>query len=174
MKATLKLNQQKLNRIPSIIRKEVTKELRSKEIRGALGEIVAEEIKQTDQGFPSPGTLDFRERYDTLNKTDPEYNRFQIKMVFTGELLKDLARNVRLSTEGGKIVFTFLNSDKKHKKYQGKTKKIGSQSPYSVIAKGLNDLGYKYPFITDKALSMAREFVRKTILEKLKRTFRVK
>jgi hypothetical protein len=174
MKAKLTIDQKKLNKIPATIRKEITKELRQKEIRQEIGDIVAETIKDEIAGAPAPLTLKWRERYDSLNKTDEKYGRFKINFTFTGELLRDLARNVKLSTVAQKIVFLFQNSDRKHSKYQGVTKKIGSRSPYSKIAEGLRGHGYDYPKINESAVKMARKFVREKILDKLKKTFRVK
>jgi hypothetical protein len=162
-----------LKGVKSAIRKEITKELRTKETRETIGEIVVESIKDDPQGLPAPSTLDWRRRYDPLNNTDPKYNRLSINFTFTGKLLDDLKRNVRQAVERGKILFIFANSDRKHPKYQGVTKKIGSRSPFSEIEKGLRSLGYQYPRINDGAVRDVTETVRKRLLKALRKAFNV-
>lgn len=162
-----------LKGIKSSIRKEITKELRAKELRQTMGALVAESIKDNPQGSASKGTVKWRKRYERLNATDPKYNLLTINFTFTGELLEDLKKNVRVATERGKIIFTFANSDKRHRKYQGVTKKIGSRSKYSEIEKGLRDLDYDYPRLEDGVIEKITKFVREKILTALRKTFKV-
>jgi hypothetical protein len=173
MKVTLKLNEAKLRKIPSKIRQVITKEMRSPEVRKELGEIVGESIKDDPQGIPAPSTLKWRERYDPINNTDKKYLRTRINFAFTGELIADLKKNVRLSIERSIISFVFANSDKRHKKYQGVTKKIGSNSKYSEIEQGLRDMGYDYPRINEESKQKSTEYLRDKIRKVLKNLFKV-
>ena len=162
-----------LRQVQTRIRKEITKELRRKETRELLGSNVVTAIKAKSLGKPAESTLKWRKRYDPLNKTDKTYSRNNINLTFTGELLGDLEKNTKVATTGKQIVYTFENSDKLHKKYQGVTKKIGSRSPYSLIAKGLNKLGYEYPFIDKKTIELLNKLIEENLRKALRKTFKV-
>jgi hypothetical protein len=159
-----------LKGLRSNIRKQITTGLRQKEIRDDIGQIVSKDIKEKSQGAPASSTLEWRKRYDPINKTDPKYNRNQIKFVFTGELLADLASNVRLALKSGLVSYIVENSKKLHKKYNGVTKKIGSRSPYNKIAEGLRDLGYAYPNISKKSQKSILKMIKLRLNRFLKRS----
>jgi hypothetical protein len=154
----------KLNRN---IRIELNKILRDPALRQKVGQIVVDDIKaNVDFGSPAPKTLKWRETYDQINATDPAYSRNKLNAVFTGELLEDLKNNVRaFPTE---LTFEIAHSDKRHKKYQGVTKMIGSRSKYSEISKGLvKDLGYNYFKLTNKAKDKITELIKEELFKLL-------
>lgn len=155
---------EKINRDLNI---EVNKLFRDKDLRDAIGTIIAEDIK-TNQNFgvPAPSTLDWRTRYDPVNATDPKYARHKLNATFTGELLDDLASNVKgITTEKA---FIIEHSDGRHKKYQGIKKKIGSRSKYKDISEGLvNDLGYDYFNISKEAQTEVTQLVKDKIFQLL-------
>lgn len=124
------------------LRTRVKKALRDKGLRNAIGEQAAKLIKKKTLGTPAKRTLEWRRRYDPINPTDRAYNRDKINVTFTGELLADLASNVKANTTRFRLIIK--NSNKKHKKYNGLKKKIGSRAKYSDISKGLIDKGYDY------------------------------
>jgi hypothetical protein len=107
--------------------------------------------------------LAWRKIYDKLNITDPAYSRGKINITFTGELLKDLIRDVRAITT--KRQFEVAHSDKKHKPYKGKNGKIGGSPPYKTIQKRLQGLGYDYLTISKAALNKIQTAVQKKLLE---------
>lgn len=149
------------------IRIELNKVLRNPVLRLKIGDIVVNDIKQNvDFGSPAPSTLKWRERYDQINPTDPAYSRSKLNAVFTGELLDDLRTNVRaFPTE---LTFEIGHSDKRHKKYQGVTKKIGSRAKYSEISGYLvNDLGYDYFQLTKKAQSEITKLIQDELFKLL-------
>jgi hypothetical protein len=149
------------------IRIELNKILRDPVLRQKVGQIVVDDIKaNVDFGSPAPGTLKWRETYDQINATDPAYNRNKLNAVFTGELLEDLKNNVRaFPTE---LTFEIAHSDKRHKKYQGVTKKIGSRAKYSEISSYLvDDLGYNYFKLTKKAQGEITKLIREELFKLL-------
>jgi hypothetical protein len=155
---------EKLNRN---IRIELNKILRDPVLRQRIGQIVVDDIKaNVNFGSPAPSTLKWRETYDPINPTDPAYSRNKLNAVFTGELLEDLKNNVRaFPTE---LTFEIAHSDKRHKKYQGVTKKIGSRSKYSEISEGLvKDLGYDYFKLTKKAQSEITKQIKEELFKLL-------
>jgi hypothetical protein len=157
----------KLNRT---LRIEINKLFRDKELRDKIGAIVVKDIKENyeSEKSPSPLTTKWRETYDPINRTDPAYDRSKIKAVFTGELLEDLRKNIKANTN--ERTFVIEHSSKKHKKYQGKTKKIGSQSPYSEISRGIiEDHGHNYMELTDEAKKEITTLVREKIFELVSR-----
>jgi hypothetical protein len=154
----------KLNRN---IRIELNKILRDPALRQKVGQIVVDDIKaNVDFGSSAPGTLKWRETYDQINATDPAYSRNKLNAVFTGELLEDLKNNVRaFPTE---LTFEIAHSDKRHKKYQGVTKMIGSRSKYSEISEGLvKGLGYDYFKLTKRAQSEITKLIREELFKLL-------
>ena len=139
--------------------------LRSNQVRNVVGAMVIKDIKDNITfGAPEKSTLRWRERYDPLNTTDPAYSRTKLNAVFTGELLNDLATNVKADTISSSFVIE--HSNKKHKKYQGVTKKIGSRSSYSDISKGLiEDLRYDYLKISKQGRTKITAYIKSELLK---------
>lgn len=158
-----------LKRIQSNIKKFITKELRKKEIRQGVGEIVVNSIRATKFGTPAKSTKKWRKRYDSLNVTHPTYSRNKINITFTGELLQDLQKNIKSSSTAGRFVYVIEHSDKLHKKYNGVTGKIGSRSRYSDISDGIiNKWGYKYLTFDDKTLAKVISYINTEIKKSFK------
>lgn len=164
-----KLKVKNLKQVTSSVRKFITKELRSKEIRQGVGEIVVKSIRAQMFGVPAKSTKKWRERYDSLNTTHPTYKRSKINITFTGELLEDLQKNVRANATSGRFVYVIEHSDKLHKKYNGVSGKIGSRSKYSDISDGIiNKWGYNYLKFDDKTLAKVISFINSEITKKFK------
>ena len=166
-----KLKVKNLKQVTSSVRKFITKELRSKEIRQGVGEIVVKSIRA--QRFRSLSSDEsyykWRKIYDNpkLNKTHPTYKRSKINITFTGELLEDLQKNVRANSTSGRFIYVIEHSDKLHKKYNGVSGKIGSRSKYSDISDGIiNKWGYNYLKFDDKTLAKVLSFVNKEIVKR--------
>ena len=138
---------QRLNRN---LRIEINKLFRDAALRERVGKIIAEDIKDNvDFGSPADSTLKWRERYDRINNTDPKYRRNKLNATFTGELLYDLAKNIKSDTTN--LSFVVEHSKNKHKRYSGVNGQIGKRTPYQVISDHLvNDLGYNYFSLSDK------------------------
>lgn len=133
---------------------------RNVELRRKVGEIIVQDIKKNANfGAPEKNTLKWRERYDPINNTDPAYQRNKLNAVFTGELLEDLKKNIKANTI--KFEYVLEHSKKRHKKYQGVTKKIGSRSPYRDISEGLVEkLGYNYFILKEQTREKITDLVR--------------
>lgn len=159
-----------IDQVSSRIKKEINKAVRDEETRLEIGEIITNDIKNTSFGEPSKKTKEWRDRYDKYNRTDPLYNKNEIKITYTGELLQDLKENVRVDTTQGEVKFTIQHTERLHKKYNKKNGKIGkSRSKYTDISDGLiNKLGYNYLKFSDNALNKVIEFIKDKIASKLK------
>ena len=165
--ATLKITSASLKKAQSSIRKTITKALRSKDIRAGIGDIVVDAIKASKLGSPAKATVAHRKYLEKYNQTSDAYKRGVVNAIFTGELMKDLANNVKFTTGSDGVGYEIQNSGKKHKKYKGKKKSIGSRTPYKVIQDRLIDLGYDYLFIEDETVDKLVKFIRKQLLNKL-------
>jgi hypothetical protein len=154
--------EKKLNRSIKI---EINKLFRDKDLRLKVGQMIVADIKLNYVGgAPAESTLKWRERYDQLNTTDPQYDRNKIKALFTGELLNDLATNIKADTINKQFVME--HSSKLHKKYQGVTKKIGSRIAFDKLSGYLiDDMGYNYMTISDNVRSEITKLVREKILK---------
>ena len=112
-----------LKKVQTSIRKKITKQLRSKDVRQGVAEIVVDDIKDSNLGAPAEFTKDMRQYLEQFNRTDPKYRRGKISANFTGELLQDLINNVKAKFSGGSSTFVLEHSDKGHSPYkQGKGK----------------------------------------------------
>lgn len=163
----MKLKVKNLKSLTIEIQKRVRKVLRDKDIRDGLGDILVEYIRTQSFGRPAKATIAARKYLEKYNVTDPDYNRSKIKAIFTGKLLEDLASNVKADFKPGKVGYVFEQSNKKHPKYQGKTKKVGSRSSYKAIQEGLENLGYNYVKIDDATIDKMINFIRSKLLNKL-------
>lgn len=158
-----------LKQINSAIRKFITKELRRKELRQGVGEIVVSSIRAKRFGTPARSTKKWRKRYDSLNTTHPTYRRNNINITFTGELLNDLQKNIKSKSTSGKFEYIISHSDKLHKKYNGVSGKIGSRSKYSDISDGIiNKWGYDYLSFDNKTLNKVVSYINKEIVKSFK------
>jgi hypothetical protein len=155
-----------LKQVQTSLRKQITKELRSKEIRTGVAEIVVNEIQDGDFGSPSEPYRDWRSMNDGINKTDPKYNRNKINITFTGELLRDLIKNIKAKFSSGNATFILEHSDKKHKPYKTKAGKT-KQSSYKDISKGVQKY-YPYLKFSSKTQSKVIKFIRDKVFKNLK------
>ena len=161
-----KLNVTNLKEVETSLRLKITKELRSKEIRNGVAEIIVKEIQDGDFGAPSESYRDWREMNDGINQTDKKYDIGKINITFTGELLKDLIKNVRASFRAGKASYILEHSDNLHKPYKTKKGKTKSSS-YKDISSGLQRY-YPYLKFSDKTQSKVIKFIRDKIFKNLK------
>ena len=141
---------------------------RDKVLRENIGKIIVADIKdKVNFGQPSEATLKWRKRYDKTNTTDRAYSRGRLNAVFTGELMKDLASNVK----GVPTISAFevQNSDKLHKQYKGKNGSIGKRTPFSTISKHLiDDLGYDYLQLSKEAREDITNIIKKELYKLLR------
>lgn len=167
-----KLKVKNLKSVQSSIRKEITKALRSKEIRQGVGEIVVEDIQENTIAVSSSATIAWRKYYEKANKLSPKYTRRNINFTFTGDLLKDLMNNVKAKFGGGKAEFILEQSNKKHKKYKkpnGKTSK-GRALSHKEIQENIYKISTKYHYLkfTKKAKDGVLKFIREELFKRLK------
>jgi hypothetical protein len=160
-----KLKVKNLKQVQTSLRMKIRKELRKKDVSKGVAEIVVGEIQDGDFGRPSDSYYDWRETNDSRNKTHKKYDRDKINITFTGELLKDLIKNVKASFSGSKSEYVLEHSDGMHKAYKtskGKTKR----STYKKISEGVQRY---YPYLTfsDKTQSKVIKFIRKEVISKL-------
>lgn len=103
------------------LKKRVRKIARDKELREDLGNLVVKDIqgrtyrklnlgKKSDKAY-----FNFREK---VKGKSPKYKKRKINLTITGELLADLAKNVKVNFSDGKLRWEFQHSNKKHKAYQ--------------------------------------------------------
>ena len=154
-------------RLERNINTQLKKLFRDKELRKRIGELVVADIKKNvDFGSSDSEWVKYRDKIASKNSTDPAYKQGSIKAVFTSELLQDLINSIK----GDTLNFQFVieHSEKRHKKYQGVTKKIGSRSKYTEISKGLvRDMGYDYFQLSAKAQKEITKIIREEIFELL-------
>jgi hypothetical protein len=113
-----KLKIMNLKQVQTALRKKITKQLRSPEVRKGVAEIIVSDIKDSNLGTPAKFTKEMREYLEPYNTTDPKYRRGKISANFTGELLQDLINNVKAKFGSGKSSFVIEHSNKSHKPYK--------------------------------------------------------
>jgi hypothetical protein len=172
----------------------INKTLRDKSLRLKVGKIVEQDIRDNFSESASPFTQAMREYLEQFNTTHPDYRRSKINITFTGDLLEDLASNVKADTV--RLAFIVDHSNKKHKRYKQpsdvtKGKKIqvtslrsrktrdvrdsfakAPQLTHKQISNHLiNDLKYDYLNVTKGAESEILLLIKKTIMDNIKREF---
>lgn len=156
-----------LNQVRSSVRKIITQAARDKDVRSEIGEVVINEIKDNPLGTAAKSTQKWRARYEKLNITDPKYSRFKINATFTGELLEDLRKNIRLRSVTGIIQYIIQHSSKKHKAYNGVRGRFGGGSEYTTIQKGLEDNGYDYLSLKSSSIARISQSIKEIIRKKI-------
>jgi hypothetical protein len=155
-----------LKQVQNQIRRRITKQLRTKSMRDGVGQIVADEIQDSDFGRPSDSYYDWRSDNDGLNATHKKYDRDKINITFTGALLKDLATNVKLNSTAGKAEYVIEHSDKLHKAYKtksGKTKRVS----FATISEGVSKY-YAYLTFSSKSKKKVLKFIKDNLFKQLK------
>ena len=148
------------------LRITLNKVFRDKELRREVGDIVVNDIKENvNFGSAADLTVRTREYLEQYNRTDPAYVRSDIKAVFTGALLEDLANNVKgIPT---KSTFEVKHSKKKHPGYEtldGRTKRIPFQELSDIL---INDFGYDYFELSEDAQNLILEAVQDKFFSEL-------
>lgn len=164
----------------------INKTIRDKKLRMKIGEIVAQDIRDNFDEPASDITEAFRQFFEQYNKTHPDYRRDKINITFTGDLLKDLATNVKADTIN--LGFIVQHSKKPHKNYKSggtfsaktvqvtslkskKTRNVTQKRTHREISKDIIDRGYDYLHVTDSAKDKIIKLMRNEIIDKIKREF---
>lgn len=190
-----KLRIKNLKQVQTSIRKEIIKALRDKKIAGRVALIAVNDIRNTSLGDAADFTKEMRDYYKPVNKTNPKYKRNDIRITFTGELLNDLIKNVKLESSKSKLAYVIEHSDglhdqyrqpkkKKDRKFKKKThketrfdKKSGefkqvnraTKIPYKFISTQLiKRLGYDYLKFGKDTEAKILKFIKSEIFKRLK------
>ena len=155
-----------LSKIKIVIRKKITKALRTKEMRKGVGKTVVDEIRKISYGSPSDGYLAWRKRNASLNTTHEKYTLNNINITLTGALLKDLEKNVVMDSTGGKAEYVLEHSDKMHKPYKTKTGKT-KPAKFSDISKGVSKY-YDYLKFTKDTKAKLLKYIKKNLYRLVK------
>ena len=168
----------------------INKTLRSKNLRDQVGKVVAQDIRDNFENgtsvLASPITQAFREFLEQYNSTHPDYRRRKINITFTGELLNDLASNVKADTIN--LGFIIEHSNKKHSTYKSggtfakktvkvtslKTKKTTDREQkltHRQISDHVIARGYDYLKVSDKGKKEILKLVQKEILANIKQVY---
>tara|TARA_R110002096_G_scaffold34017_4_gene97576 strand:- start:2157 stop:2663 length:507 start_codon:yes stop_codon:yes gene_type:complete len=158
-----------LKQLNSSLRKKILLAVQDKKVTKSVGETIVTDI-QKNKTSASAATQKTRKYLEKGNKTDKAYSRSKINVTFTGELLKDLIKNIRGNFTGAKAVYTIEHTENgKHKKYKTpKGKLIGKTTKtYDEIQGYLKDMGYDYLVFSEKAKKEVIKLIRNKILKKL-------
>jgi len=163
----------------------ISKTLRSKDLRNSIGNVVENDIRKNFNEKASSVTQSFREYFEQFNSTHPDYKRSKINITFTGDLLRDLATNVKFNVPKGLLVIA--HSDKKHKRlndpaktFSSKTAEVSSLKTKKVrkvtiaashkdISKAIQKRGFDYIKITPDAERQIIVLIQKTLLNNLRK-----
>ncbi len=167
----VKMRLKNLDELNGVIEKRVSKTLKNKKVSEGVSNIVAKGVKDRNIKVKSPVTLAWRKYLEKGNTTDGKYARTKINFTFTGELLKDLARNVKLKITKKGAEYTIQNSKSLHKKYknpEGKPLK-GKPVSFKQINTYLNSLGYYYlKKVSKKRTDQIVRYLKKEIMNRFK------
>lgn len=160
-----------LSDINDIIAKRVTSTIKNKETSKQVAKIVSEGVKDKKIKVKSKVTTEWRKYLEKGNVTDKRYNRGLINFTFTGELLSDLVKNVKLRINKKGAQYTIQNSGSYHKKYKdpdGRPLK-GRAVSYKQINTYLNSLGYYYlDKVSKRNTKKIIKYLKKEILRRFK------
>jgi hypothetical protein len=149
------------SRVEANLKIAINRALRDKNLRDKVGLIIEKDIRANYSKKASPATESFRKFFEQFNETHPDYRRSKINITLTGELLKDLAKNVKADTVN--LALVVEHSEKKHRPYaSGEKKKRGKKkiSVTSLRSKKEREVGMAFSEkkLTNKEIS---EFVLK-------------
>lgn len=169
--ATIKVKglEQLRKSVNSKLKVAINKTLRDKSLRKFVGETIRDDIRKNFKGIPQQSTVKYRTYLEQFNSTHPDYSKGKINITFSGELLEDLAKNVKADTT--KLMLIVEHSDKKHRLYKvgNKRKRKGARkkSSYSEISQGIQDHGYDYLQISDQASKLITNDIKETLFKYL-------
>lgn len=161
-----KLRVKNLSQVQNKIRRNLTSSLRKKTMRDGVGKIIVDEIRESDFGRPSDRYRDWREDNQSLNNTHKKYEIDKINITFTGELLDDLQKNVKLNSTTGNAEYVLEHTNKMHKAYKtqkGKTKR----TTFKKISEGVLRY-YKYMTFSSKSKKKVLQFIKENLLKDIK------
>lgn len=167
-----KLRVTNLSKVKLKVRRQIIQTMRSKKVRQEVGKAIVDGIRDESMGsVTNPATIAWRKYLSVKNKTHPKYEPTKYNATFTGELLKDLEKNVVADFSDGKAQFVLEHTDKKHKKYKkpdGGTLK-GKPATYKQISQWLLQLGYPYLVFSNENKKNVLEVLRDVVKKKLKK-----
>ncbi len=178
------------NRFKINTRVAILKTLRDKRLRDKAGRIIEQDIRDNFNEIPSQATKEFREFFEQFNQTHPDYRRGKINITFTGELLRDLATNVKLQSQ--ELALVFEHSNKKHKQLKSGARDRGRRiqvtslstrntrdvrdtfattpkKTHKEISGYIQDLGYDYIQLSSGGQSKIVDLLREAIFNNIKK-----
>jgi len=177
-------------KLNSVFKIAINKSLRDKKLRDDVGKAIVENIRNNPNRtwLASQVTKEFREYFEQFNTTHPDYRRSKINITFTGELLNDLARNVKADTNN--LALIIEHSNKSHKNYKSgglfkpksvqvtslkskKTRNVVQKKTHKEISGYVQDKGYDYLQIDDKTTKIITELIRTTVFKYLKDALKI-
>ena len=102
-------------------RKRVRKIVRDKDVRKEIGDLVVKDIQGRTYrklNLGNKGDKAYFRFREAVKGKSPKYKKRKINLTITGELLNDIATNVKTKLSGGKLEWVFQHSSKRHKSYQ--------------------------------------------------------
>ena len=168
----------------------ISKTLRDKILRNDVGLIVENDIRKNFNEKASKVTQDFREYFEQFNKTHPSYRRSKINITFTGELLRDLATNVKGDIKNRQLVIE--HSDRKHSSLKDggntfkkktvqvtslktkKTRSVEQKKTHKQISEFVQSKGYDYIKVSDEAQDKIIALIEKVLLNNIQKELGVK
>lgn len=170
------------------VKASIRKTLRDKSLRKKVGDIVAQDIRDNYKATPKKFTKEMREWLEEFNQTHKDYDRDKINITFTGELLEDLANNIKADTT--RLAFVIEHSNKKHKNYKTKgkglkprkvqvtslktrkTSNVAVKKSYQQISKYIReDHGHDYLKVSTHGQAKIIKLIRNKIFDNIQREF---
>lgn len=172
--ATVKVTN--LKNVTSAIKKQIVKASRDKSIRAGVGDIVVDDIQNKNYRNVSPTEPYARFRKRIKNKKDFKFDPAKINFTVKGSLMKDLRKNVVVSTTGGEIRYIIEHSDKLHTGYSVKKSPRKGSKPYKTkpiafkkiqkeLAKYSKD--YDYLKFSNQVLAKLNKFIKNSLIKLL-------
>lgn len=177
-----------LSKVKSDIKKAVRKSARDPEIREGIGTLIVNDIQANPAGSAGEVTKAFREFFEQYNDTDKKYSRGKINITFTGDLMRDLKKNVKANLEGDTVTYVIEQSDKPHKNLKsggafkpktvkGKTKKgktVNRQVKHThkEIGRFVEKKGYDYLDFPQRLLDKLSRFIQNRLRAKIKKNLK--
>lgn len=180
-----KLKVTNAKRVKSDLKKAIIKAARDKDIRLGIGELIVEDIQDNPLASAGDVTQSFRQFFEQFNRTDPKYRRTKINMTFTGELMKDLKRNVKADIQGTSVSYIIEQSGRFHKNLKsggtfkpktttvknkkGKKSKRQVKKTHKEIGQFVEAKGYDYLSFKPRLLDKLSQFIQRKLGENVQK-----
>ena len=152
----MKFKVKNLEQVKKKIQGDISKELKKEKLRRGMAQIYVDYIRSRKNLKAKKATQSIRKYLEKFNSTHPEYRRDLVRFTFTGDLLKDLVKSVRIRRSRENVDIILEHSSKQHRAYKtaGRRRKRSGKGvkthSYQKIYEFISSISPKYRYLSWK------------------------